>query len=422
MRWSRRQQAVIATATLVAVILVVVAVTRLAGSGGRQRPARASTSSTTSTPTPTAAPTTSTPTTTAPTSSTTTATSAAPAPALPAPATQELGANVNLIFYTPHLAPSVMTTQLRALRATGATVARADALWEASEPSAPVAGVHHYDWSYDDQIASLLAAAGLRWLPVLDYTAWWAQSIPGQDHSPPRSASDYAAYAGAFAARYGSGGAFWAAHPELTAEPVSTIEIWNEPDNGQFWTRTPDAAAYADLYAAARLAIDAADPAARVIVGGLTRPTEFLPAMLAARPGLAGHIDGVAVHPYGSPPVVAAKVAADRAMLTGAGLGAVPLYATEFGWTTSPPGALDYVAAPTRPGYIRRTLHQLRGRWCGVAAAVLYTWYSPEQNAADSQQWYGIDGPTGAPTADSVAFTAGVRGAGAAHASRRPCG
>lgn len=417
MRWSRRQQAMIATATLVAVILLVVAITQLAGSGGHERTARAPTSSTTSTPTTTATPTTATP-----TSSTTTATSAAPAPALPAPATQELGANVNLLFYTPHLATSVMTTQLRALRATGATVARADALWEASEPSAPVAGVHRYDWSYDDQIASLLAAAGLRWLPVLDYTVSWAQSIPGQDHSPPRSASDYAAYAGAFAARYGAGGAFWAAHPELTAEPVSTIEIWNEPDNGQFWTRTPDAAAYADLYAAARLAIDAADPAARVIVGGLTRPTEFLPAMLAARPGLAGHIDGVAVHPYGSPPVVAAKVTADRAMLNGAGLGAVPLYATEFGWTTSPPGALDYVAAPTRPGYIRRTLHQLSGRWCGVTAAVLYTWYSPEQNPADSQQWYGIDGPTGAPTPDSAAFTAGVRGADAVHARPRPCG
>jgi hypothetical protein len=417
MRWSRRRQAVIATATVVAVILLVVAVAGLTGSGRHQRTARTTTSSTTPRATTTAPATTATN-----TSSTSTATSAAPAPALAAPATPQFGANVNLLFYTPHLATSMIAAQLRALRATGATVARADALWEASEPSAPVAGVHRYDWSYDDQIASLLAAAGLRWLPVLDYTAPWAQSIPGQDHSPPRSDADYAAYAGAFAARYGPGGAFWAAHPELTAEPVSTIEIWNEPDNGEFWTRTPDAAAYADLYAAARLAIDAADPAARVIVGGLTRPTEFLPAMLAARPGLAGHIDGVAVHPYGSPRVVAAKVAADRAMLTGAGLGAVPLYATEFGWTTSPPGALDYVAPPTRPGYILRTLHQLRGSWCGVAAAVLYTWYSPEQNPADSQQWYGIDGPTGAPTADSAAFTAGVRGADAGHARPRPCG
>ena len=119
-------------------------------------------------------------------------------------------------------------------------------------PTPPAAGVHHYDWAFDDRVAGLLAQAGLQWLPVLDYSVAWAQSIPGQDHSPPRSAADYAAYAGAFAARYGPGGTFWAAHPELVAKPVTTIEIWNEPDNGEFWTPTPNAAAYADMYAGAR--------------------------------------------------------------------------------------------------------------------------------------------------------------------------
>ncbi|MGI9184473.1 MAG: hypothetical protein ACR2GZ_05830 [Solirubrobacteraceae bacterium] len=345
-----------------------------------------------------------------------------PARALPAPAQQEFGASVNLLFNGPRVGDGVIAAQLRALRATGATVARTDALWEATEPTAPVAGVHHYDWRFDDRIAGALSAAGLRWLPILDYSAPWAQSIAGQDHSPPRSDAEYAAYAGAFAARYGAGGEFWRAHPQLTSEPVQTIEIWNEPDNGEFWTRTPDAAAYADLYAAARRAVDAAVPAARVIVGGLTRPTEFLPAMLAARPGLAGHIDGVGVHPYGTPPVVAAKLQADRRMLTAAGLGAVALYATEFGWTTSPPGALAYVPAAIRPGYIRQTLDELGGSRCGVATAVLYTWYSPDQNPADSQQWYGINAPTGAPTADSTAFAAGVHSAAAARPATRSCG
>ena len=75
--------------------------------------------------------------------------------------------------------------------------------------------------------------------------------------------------------------------------------------------------------------------------------------------------------------MVRAKLAADRAALTAVGLAAVPLYVTEFGWTTSPPGALDYVPAATRPGYVRRTLDELGGSPCGVAAALLYTWYSP---------------------------------------------
>ena len=354
-------------------------------------------------------------------STTTASTLAAPATALPAPRTEGFGASVNLLFNTPGLADSLIAAQLHALRAAGATVARSDALWEASERTAPSGGVHHYDWTFDDRIAADLAMAGLRWLPILDYTAPWAQSIPGQDHSPPRSDDDYAAYAGAFAARYGPGGTFWRAHPELTAPPVDTIEIWNEPDNGQFWAPTPDAGAYADLYASARLAIDAVTPTVRVIIGGLTRPPEFLAAMLAARPALAGHIDGVGVHPYGRPGVVRAKLADDRAALVASGLGAVALYATEFGWTTSPPGALDYVAAARRPAYIRDTLDALGGLRCGVVEAVLYTWYSPEQNPTDSQQWYGISGPAGAPTPDTTAFSDGVREALAAAPRDRAC-
>src|SRR5579884_1169082 len=159
---------------------------------------------------------------------------AVPAPpgprAQPAPGGQEQGANVNRVFEDPQLARQA-AAQLSALQATGAALARTDALWEAAEPHAPAHGQHHYDWAFDDLIAAALAQHGLRWLPVIDYSPGWAQSVPGQDHSPPASDADYAAYAGAFAARYGPGGAFWSAHASLRALPVQEIEIWNEPDN-----------------------------------------------------------------------------------------------------------------------------------------------------------------------------------------------
>jgi hypothetical protein len=359
---------------------------------------------------------------TAPSASSTSTTPATLAPAQPAPATEQFGASVNLLFNGSTNAPQLITAQLDALSASGASLARSDALWEATEPSAPVAGVHRFDWAFDDRIAGDLAAHGLRWLPILDYSAPWAQSIAGQDHSPPSSSADYASYAGAFAARYGLGGTFWRAHPGLTAEPVATYEIWNEPDNGEFWTPAPDAARYADLYIAAREAIDADDPSAHVIVGGLTHPTSFLPAMLAAQPQLRGHIDGVAIHPYGTPGIVLAKVRADRATLVALGMALVPLYATEFGWTTTPPGALDYVPAARRPAYISETVDALGHLDCGLAATVLYTWYSPLQNAADSEQWYGIDSLTGAPTADTDAFAQGLRRARAPAPSLQICG
>jgi hypothetical protein len=333
--------------------------------------------------------------------------------ALPAPAGEAFGVNVNRLFDDFSYTPAQIETQLAALQAAGATVARGDALWEATEPTAPSNGTHHWVWTFDDLSAGALAAHGLTWLPVLDYSTPWAQSLPGEDHSPPRSAADYAAYARAFAARYGSGGTFWRAHPELAARPVTAIEVWNEPDNAEFWTPAPDPAGYANLYLTARAAIDAVDPSARVLVGGLVNPSTFLPAMLHAVPALAGRVDGVAVHPYGTPSVVIDKVRGARAALAALGMGSVPLYVNEVGWTTSPPGALDYVEAARRPAWIKRTLAALGHLECGLAAAVLYTWVTPQSNPADSQDWFGIHGPDGAATPSTSAFAAGLRAAAA---------
>jgi hypothetical protein len=276
-----------------------------------------------------------------------------------------------------------------------------------------VSGRHRYDWSFDDLIAASLAAHGLTWLPIIDYTAPWAQSVAGQDHSPPRSFADYAAYAGAFAARYGSGGAFWRAHAGLTPVPVTAIEIWNEPDNPEFWTPRPDATAYARLYLEARAAIDAADPAIRVLVGGLSNAPAFLPAMVSALPALRGHVDGVGLHPYGNPAVVLARVRGARAALSGADMGSVPLYVTEFGWTTQPAGAINHAAASQRPADIQSTLQALGHLECGLAATLLYTWVTRERSPADGQDWYGIANPTtpSAPTPDTEAFAAGLRAA-----------
>ncbi len=362
-----------------------------------------------------------------PTVSTTVTPVPAPAPARPAPAGLQLGASVNRLFNDGTQTPAQITAQLAALHATGATLARSDALWEASEPAAPIDGVHHDDWSFDDTIAADLASAGLQWLPILDYSAPWAQSIPGQDHSPPASDADYAAYAQAFAARYGTGGSFWTTHPELPADPVAAIEIWNEPDNAQFWVPRPDPAAYAALYLAARGAIDAVDPSARVIVGGLVHPAAFLPAMLHAAPALAGHIDGVAIHPYGDPAVVLSRVSGARAAMTSLGMGSVPLYVTEFGWTVSPPGAPDYAPAARRPGDIQSTLTALGHSDCGLAAVLLYTWVTPERDPGDSGDWYGIHA-VGVPgdtvagdAAASAAFAAGLRAARAPAPTRAIC-
>jgi polysaccharide biosynthesis protein PslG len=344
-------------------------------------------------------------------------------PTTPSPVrSEQFGASVNLLFLLGPVSAAQRGAQLRALHATGATLARTDALWENAEPSPPIGGIHHYDWTFDGQIAASLAASHLRWLPIVDYTAGWAQSIPGQDHSPPSSSADYAAYAAALAARYGPDGSFWRAHPELPALPVDAFEIWNEPDNLAFWVPRPDAARYAQLYTAARDAIHAVDPSAHVVVGGLSAPTMFLPQLLAADPQLRGKIDGVAIHPYaGSPSGVLGNVRQTRRVLKQLGLATVPLYVTEFGWTTRPPGALEYLSERLRPSYIERTLVDLGSSGCNIAAAVLYTWFSPQSDPRNKQYWFGISPPGAQGSPDVTAFATGLRKAALAGPSGRGC-
>jgi hypothetical protein len=326
----------------------------------------------------------------------------------------QFGANVGRLFNGEIYSSAIIDAQLSALRATGATLARSDAPWEASEPEAPHGGVHHYDWRFDDTVASALAVHGLRWLPIIDYSAPWAQSVPGHDHSPPASASEYAAYAAALAGRYGPGGSFWRSHPALPARPIDTYEIWNEPDSAVFWYPKPDAARYDDLYLRAREAIKAVQPAARVIVGGLADPAMSVPALLAAVPSVAHQLDGVAIHPYGpNPEAVVVNVRSARTALAAAGAGAVPLYVTEFGWTTSPPGALDYLPGRLRPAYIEQTLSSLGHLDCNLAAVLLYAWITPQRVASDSNDWFGIHPPAGGDSADVRAFTQGLRAAAA---------
>lgn len=335
-----------------------------------------------------------------------------------------MGTNTGVLFNSHKFTRAQIDAQLAALARTGATTVRSDALWETAEPNPPTNGIQlfppavglirHYDWRHDDLIAGMLAAHGLRWLPIIDYTAAWDETVPGDDHSPPKSVSDYYTYAAAVAARYGPGGSFWSENSNLPPRPVDNYEIWNEPDSHYFWHPTPDPAAYADLYASARAAILTVEPTARVIIGGLTSPPVFLASLLNAAPRIRGQIDGVAIHPYGpTPEHVLDSVRTDRLAMNADGMSTVPLYVTEFGWTTHPKGAHDWAPPEKRPGYIWQTLAGLGHTDCGIAAVLLYAWATPQRQPGDGEDWYGISPPDASASPDTAAFTGGVHAASA---------
>ena len=78
------------------------------------------------------------------------------------------------------------------------------------------------------------------------------------------------------------------------------------------------------------------------------------------------------------------------------GLARVPLYLTEFGWSTHPAGASKWAPEHLRPRYIETTFAALGHLDCGIAAAVLYTWRSPERDPSNVEDWFGIDSRSGA--------------------------
>lgn len=232
---------------------------------------------------------------------------------------------------------------LHALYKAGGRVGRADSNWGFTEPKAPARGRHKYDWSYNDLLVSEMAAARLRWEPTLAFAPVWAEvhrsrvlhlkSGRAIAYLPPAHNATFATYATAFMRRYGPHGAFWRTHPQLPYVPVTTVEVWNEPDNIHDWGRDINLSDYARMYETVRTAVHRVYSHARVVTGGLAWTESSLPRLLKAFRGKP--MDALAMHPYGATPTQSIQVARDAlAEMRRLGRGGTPVEANEYGWTS----------------------------------------------------------------------------------------
>jgi hypothetical protein len=131
---------------------------------------------------------------------------------------------------------------------------------------------------------------------------------------------------------------------------VTAYEIWNEPDASAWWTGS--AAQYASLLKAAYGAVKSANPNASVILGGLTaNDYPYLQQLYGDSAG--GSFNGVAVHtddacsltsPYAfayNPGTQAINrwsflgFSTVHSVMAANGDAALPIYITEFGWSTT---------------------------------------------------------------------------------------
>ena len=270
-------------------------------------------------------------------------------------------------FASPELVgddSSVQLQQLEQMKSMGMNTVRVDANWSGGEPSQG-----NFDWSTLDTIMASVHQVGMTADLIIDGCPPWAAAAGASGQfAQPASPAQFAAWAGAVAARYGSLGADY-------------FEVWNEPNISEFWSPSPNPAAYTADLVAAYAAIKAADPSSVVISAGLAPagntastidPVTFFGAMYAA--GAQGSFDAVGDHPYTFPadPDTDSQGAwgemdqaspSLRSLMTAHGDAAKKIWITEFGAPTEAEQTTELTQAITAA---KNT------SWIG--AFYIYTW------------------------------------------------
>lgn len=266
--------------------------------------------------------------------------------AAPAPLPPGLGQPVTVLDAAAGVCVSVQldrwdadhrAAMVAALQGMGVREVRHDLIWSYVEPSRGAS-----DWTSEDAWVDAVTDAGFEVIAMTAYGNAWASSDPAADaYYPPDDPADFAAFAGAAAARYG--------------DRVQRYEIWNEPNAGyRFWKVgdppeiSGDPEGYADLFVPAAAAIHAAAPGASVEVGGtfflptgIVGGAEFVRDAASWNADFLASADAVAYHPYTTyPPRVGPEedegdeeaIDAMGADMREASGDTLPLSITEAGW------------------------------------------------------------------------------------------
>lgn len=292
--------------------------------------------------------------------------------------------------------------ELARARALGVRWIREELRWGSVEP---VPGV--YRWDRFDELMVAAAQARLQVLPLLLGTPRWAGSAP---LALPDDPADFGAFAAHAAARYGPGGTFWRAHPQLEGRLAPRwFELWNEPYTAHYSTGGVDPARYAAMVRAATVDGRAANRATRWLMAadliyedGAGVRRDWLTALAVADPGLMALVDGAAVHPYGfgAPgadddiplPFRFDRIDAIASKLTQLGAVRVPLWITEIGWSTCdvrPDCGSEYDQAQRLADVFARV--RQRPLSTRVRAVFVYHLHDfPGRAAGDREAYYGL--------------------------------
>ena len=301
-----------------------------------------------------------------------------PTPAQVRTGNPKIGVHTRL---TDEADPAKIRQTLRMVREMGAPWVTEYFPWVYIQPT----DAAHFDWTHADAVVDAATAEGLTLIARFDGTPAWARPANTTwKYLDPDHYADFAAFVGAFVARYQG--------------RVRYYVIWNEPNLSAEWgARPPDPAAYTALLKQAYRAAKAADPSAVVLLAGLAptleppgspwglRDTTFLEGVYTA--GGKPFFDGLTVHAYGltapaDDPPGPDKLNFRRAeilhdVLVAHGDSAKPVLVTEGGWNDSPRWVLA-VRPYQRIDYTIAAYELARRDWPWCRAVTIWAFRYPK--------------------------------------------
>jgi hypothetical protein len=243
---------------------------------------------------------------------------------------------------------------------------------------------------YSDGLYLNAAKRGMRILPLLQESSLLPTDVPG-----------YKSVVVAFARRYGPGGDFWAAHPEVDGSLASShIEIYNEPYGD--WYGPVEPGRYAALMREVVPAARAANPRVDFLMAVDWTPAgarhTWIDDLYRAEPALNQFFDGVAMHPFSGnrapdeaeDPWGFVRIADARRALQAHGAGDKAFWITEVGWSSCPGDKEWCVSEAEQAAHMERLAELVRTRYTFVSAVFYYHFIGFERDPADSEDFYGI--------------------------------
>lgn len=260
-----------------------------------------------------------------------------------------------------------------------------------------VHGVPNDFWLTDTWMA-MSAQRGISVMPVLIYTPRWARRHAGWAASPPRDRGDFVRFARTLVERYGQNGTFWSKFQgAVPYHPIQFWQIWNEPNFRDFWKDQPWAPDYVKLLKRTYTKVHETDPAARVVMAGLTNKSwNYLQQAYAA--GAKGYFDYAAIHPFThDPDGIVTILKKNRQVMRDNNDSSRPLMVTEMSWTSAlnktsqqfgfeetEKGQADKLAAAYKLLAKKRKDLKLR-------AVFWYTWLTKDQSKKQPFDYAGLN-------------------------------